>query len=277
MRNAFYILICLGLSMAKAEAQRLTRSYTETSLSDVLVDLNKSQTDKRISFIYNELEDFRIKEVESLEGLEDDAITRKMEKIKRRQEKRDKKKTDSSPALPKEGTAATGNNNLQLSKPFASGRAEGEPTYVRIKGQTSVGILEHIDGKQATVVFGQMRTTVAVDRLVPAQAPKKEDTPAAATFVGRETQRQMREKSLNFRQDIDVRGMRGEEALNAITHYIDDAIQVGVARVRILHGTGTGALRQIIRQYLRTIPAVRDARDEHVQFGGAGITVVDFN
>ena len=86
----------------------------------------------------------------------------------------------------------------------------------------------------------------------------------------------MRETSLNFRQEIDVRGMRGDEALNAIQLYIDDAIQVGADRVRILHGTGTGALRQIIRQYLRTVPAVRNARDEHVQFGGAGITVVEF-
>ena len=72
-----------------------------------------------------------------------------------------------------------------------------------------------------------------------------------------------------------MRGMRGEEALNAIMHYMDDAIQVGVARVRILHGTGTGALRQLIRQYLQTVPSVIDARDEHVQFGGAGITVVE--
>ena len=138
-----------------------------------------------------------------------------------------------------------------------------------------MGQLISISGKTATVLFGQMRTTVKVDRLVPAQAPKKEDTASGFTFLGRETQREMREKSLNFKQDIDVRGMRAEEALNAVTHYIDDAIQVGVARVRILHGTGTGALRQIIRQYLRTVPSVLDARDEHVQFGGAGITIVD--
>ncbi len=71
--------------------------------------------------------------------------------------------------------------------------------------------------------------------------------------------------------------MRGDEALNAITHFIDDATQVGVSRVRILHGTGTGILRQLIRQYLKTVPSVIDARDEHVQFGGAGITVVDLS
>lgn len=82
-------------------------------------------------------------------------------------------------------------------------------------------------------------------------------------------------RKLNFKQDIDVRGMRGDEAINAITYFIDDAILVGVSRVRILHGTGTGILRQLIRQYLGTIPNVSHYRDEHVQFGGAGITVVD--
>ena len=82
-------------------------------------------------------------------------------------------------------------------------------------------------------------------------------------------------RKLNFKQDIDVRGMRGDEAINAITYFIDDAILVGVSRVRILHGTGTGILRQLIRQYLATIPNVTHYRDEHVQFGGAGITVVD--
>ena len=83
------------------------------------------------------------------------------------------------------------------------------------------------------------------------------------------------EKKLNFKQDIDVRGMRGDEAIQAVTYFIDDAILVGVSRVRILHGTGTGILRTLIRQYLATVPGVAHFQDEHVQFGGAGITVVD--
>ena len=82
-------------------------------------------------------------------------------------------------------------------------------------------------------------------------------------------------RKLNFHQDIDVRGMRGDEALNAVQHFIDDAIVVGMPMVRILHGTGTGVLRQLIRQLLSTIPNVTSYRDEHVQFGGAGITVVN--
>ena len=82
----------------------------------------------------------------------------------------------------------------------------------------------------------------------------------------------MYEKKLNFKQDIDVRGMRGDEALQAVTYFVDDAILVGMSRIRILHGTGTGILRSLIRQYLDTVPGVRHFADEHVQFGGAGIT-----
>ena len=85
----------------------------------------------------------------------------------------------------------------------------------------------------------------------------------------------MHEKKLHFKQDIDVRGMRGDEAIQAVTYFIDDALLVGVLRVRILHGTGTGILRTLIRQYLQTVPGIRHFQDEHVQFGGAGITVVE--
>ena len=87
----------------------------------------------------------------------------------------------------------------------------------------------------------------------------------------------MREKHLHFHQEIDVRGMRGDEALQAVTHFIDDATLVGASQVRILHGTGNGILRQLIRQYLQTVPNVSSAHDEHVQFGGAGITVVELS
>ena len=93
--------------------------------------------------------------------------------------------------------------------------------------------------------------------------------------MGRQTRETIDDHKLNFKQDIDVRGMRGDEALNAVTYFIDDAILLGMSRVRILHGTGTGILRQLIRQYLATVPNVSHFADEHVQFGGSGITVVD--
>ena len=98
-----------------------------------------------------------------------------------------------------------------------------------------------------------------------------------STFVSSDTTDHMHEKKLNFKQEIDVRGMRGDEALQAVTYFIDDAIQVGASRVRILHGTGTGILRQLIRDYLHSVPGVRHYHDEHVQLGGAGITVVELD
>ena len=86
----------------------------------------------------------------------------------------------------------------------------------------------------------------------------------------------MRERQLQFKQEIDVRGMRVDEALQAVTYFIDDAIQFNSSRVRILHGTGTGALRQYIRSYLDGVAGVKSFHDEDVRLGGAGITVVEF-
>lgn len=137
-----------------------------------------------------------------------------------------------------------------------------------------MGWIESTDGKMATVIFGDMRTKMRADRLERAEMPKKEE-PKTYASVGRQTRETIDNRKLNFKQDIDVRGMRGDEAINAVTYFIDDAILVGMSRVRILHGTGSGILRQLIRQYLSTVPNVVSYRDEHVQFGGAGITVVD--
>ena len=155
---------------------------------------------------------------------------------------------------------------------------------VRIKGLTSVGEIESISGSQAVVIFGGMRTKMRADRLEHAEKPKPQLSKAeernsniAGSYgmVSKDTRDVIDNRKINFRQDLDVRGMRGDEAINAVTYFIDDAILVGMPRVRILHGTGTGVLRQLIRQYLATIPNVVHYRDEHVQFGGAGITVVD--
>ncbi|MBO4550317.1 MAG: Smr/MutS family protein, partial [Bacteroidaceae bacterium] len=145
---------------------------------------------------------------------------------------------------------------------------------VRIKGQTSVGTITAIEGKQATVTFGVMRTLVDIKRLEPSGEPPKQEA-TTTVMVSRQTQDSIRQKHLDFKPEIDVRGMRVDEALQAVTYFIDDALLVNASRVRILHGTGTGALRQVIRQYLNTVPGLVSFHDEHVQFGGAGITVVE--
>ncbi len=146
---------------------------------------------------------------------------------------------------------------------------------VRIKGQDAVGEVMKVKGKDAVVAFGSIKTTVRTDRLERTDARLRQAGMSKSTFISTQTQDSMHEKRLHFRQDIDVRGMRGDEALQAVTSFIDDAILVGISRVRILHGTGTGILRTLIRQYLQSAPGIRHFQDEHVQLGGAGITVVD--
>ena len=98
-----------------------------------------------------------------------------------------------------------------------------------------------------------------------------------ASFVSSSTSDNMRSRQLEFKQEIDVRGMRADEALQAVSYFIDDAVQFNIKQIRILHGTGYGILRQRIREYLNTVPDVKSYRDEHVQFGGAGITVVELS
>ena len=148
---------------------------------------------------------------------------------------------------------------------------------VRIKGLQSVGTVESIEGKTAAVIFGGMRTKMRLERLELADdsKPTEKHASLSAYNISRETRETIDTHRQNFHQDLDVRGMRGDEALNAVTYFIDDAILVGMSRVRILHGKGNGILRQLIRQYLSTVPNVTHFADEHVQFGGAGITVVD--
>ena len=145
---------------------------------------------------------------------------------------------------------------------------------VKLDGKGSVGEILEISGNNATVAFGVMKTSVKTDRLKLTDA-KPNNPNNSVTFVGSATSDSSRERQLNFSTEIDVRGMRVDEAIQAVTYFIDDAVQFSSGRVRILHGTGTGALREAIRQYLDTVSDVKSYRDEHVQFGGAGITVVE--
>ena len=249
------------LKKAKEEAERLLQE-SNAKIENTIRTIKEAQAEKeRTRTARQELTDFK-QQVENLEKAAlEEKIARKMEKLREKQERKKDKKakqanTPETPVAPKV-------------RPIEAG------DYVRIKGQTSVGQVMEISGKNAVVMFGLMKTNVKAERLERTDAPKAAPLSSKATFVSSETQDRMYEKKLNFKQDIDVRGMRGDEAIQAVTYFIDDAILVGVSRVRILHGTGTGILRTLIRQYLATVPGVAHFQDEHVQFGGAGITVVD--
>lgn len=147
---------------------------------------------------------------------------------------------------------------------------------VRLKGQTAAGVIIEIQDKNAIVAFGQMKSTIQLAKLEVISNTKLKKENRKFENIGSSTSDEVRQRKLNFKSEIDVRGMRADEALQAVTYFIDDAVMVDTASVRILHGTGTGALRQMIRQYLNTVHSVKSFKDEHVQFGGAGITVVEF-
>lgn len=145
---------------------------------------------------------------------------------------------------------------------------------VKMDSSGTVGTVLEIDGKKAIVAFGNLRTNVALNRLTVTDAKTAESKKATVTVATSDADRS---RQLNFKQEVDLRGMRADEAVQAVTYFIDDAIRYNISRVRILHGTGTGALRQSIRAYLSTVPGVLSAHDEDVRFGGAGITVVELD
>jgi DNA mismatch repair protein MutS2 len=147
---------------------------------------------------------------------------------------------------------------------------------VRLKGENVVGTILELHDRQAVVVFGALKSTVKLSQIERCgkSQPKNEARKYGHPSSG--SSDEVRRRKMNFRTEIDVRGMRGDEALQAVTYFIDDAVMVGIGSVRILHGTGTGALRQLIRQYLAAVADVKHYHDEHVQFGGTGITVVEF-
>ena len=261
---------------AKAEADKIIAA-ANAQIENTIREIKEAQADKeRTRSARQQLQTFR-EEVGQMSQEELDAYVEKKrkqieERRKRHQERQAKKNEENKKIREIE------NKQSLISKPQdPNPLAVGD--IVRIKGQTSVGTITAIEGKQATVTFGVMRTLVDLKRLEASPNPSKggENGETKQTvIVSRQTQDSIRQKHLDFRQEIDVRGMRADEALQAVTYFIDDALLVNASRVRILHGTGTGALRQVIRQYLHTIPGVVSFHDEHVQFGGAGITVVEF-
>lgn len=250
------------IRQAKEEAERLLQE-SNARIENTIRTIKEAQAEKeKTRLVRQELADFR----ESIDNLtskeQEDKIARKMEKLKEKQNRKKEKKQNGTKEQP-----------AVQQTPKATPITEGCP--VRIKGQSLVGEVLEINGKNAVVAFGSIKTTVKTERLERSNAVPQKQESAKSSFVSNQTQDSMYEKKLNFKQDIDVRGMRGDEALQAVTYFVDDAILVGMSRVRILHGTGTGILRTLIRQYLQTIPGVRHFADEHIQLGGAGITVVD--
>ena len=228
------------IRQAKEEAERLLQE-SNARIENTIRAIKEAQAEKeKTRLVRQELNDFRASVNELASKEQEDKIARKMEKLKEKQNRKKEKKQVSESQTP------------SPHPPKITPITIGE--HVKIKGQSAIGEVLEINGKNTAVVgFGSIKTTVKLDRLERTNAAPQKQEPAKSTFVSSQTHDQMYEKKLGFKQDIDVRGMRGDEALQAVTYFIDDAILVGMGRVRILHGTGTGILRTLIREYV-TLP-----------------------
>ena len=237
---------------AKEEALHIL-SESNAKIENTIREIRNAQAEKEQTRLARKaLSEYK----ESVASVEEEQtkISREIEKIQKRKAKKQHNK--SVRPVPEEEEIRVGDS-------------------VRLKGQTSAGTVLEVDDKQATVAFGMIKSTVKLERLEKVSRNQIKKEMQKSSYISAQTLDRMSEKKLNFKQEIDVRGMRGDEALQSVTYFIDDAIQVGVSPVRILHGTGSGILRQLIREYLKSVPGVRNFHDEHVQFGGAGITVVE--
>lgn len=247
----------LILKEAKTEAKEIISS-SNASIENAIHEIKKAQAEKeRTKEIRKQIEELKTRlandNTDSESSAKLDELSAKIRKKKHKHEKQVSVQPQAE------------------EKPLAVGDS------VTIDGSNSVGEIIEINGKNAIVTFGIFKSTVQLSKLKRTLRKATATTAQKDSFISSSTTDDMRKRQLNFKQEIDVRGMRADEAIQAVSYFIDDATQFNIKQVRILHGTGYGILRQRIREYLSTVPSVKSFKDEHVQFGGAGITVVTLN
>lgn len=240
------------LKKAKGEAEQLL-DRANAKIENTIREIRESQAEKEKTKALRE-EIRKFKEEAGAEKEYDDKVAKKLARLNDKKKKKHRVET-----------AAGG----QEAKPVMPGDT------VRLKGENTVGEVLSCDGKNAVVAFGMIKTKVNKERLEHASRSllKKQDT--RSVFISSSTMDAVRNKQLNFSREIDIRGMRGDEAIEEVAAFIDTAILSGCNTLRILHGTGNGILQQLVRQYLKKIPSIKSFRDEDIQLGGAGITVIE--
>ncbi len=249
---------------AKEEAKRLLDEANKR-IERTIFEIKEAQAEKeKTKTARLQVEEMKQTLKDETQAAIDQKIEQKIEQLKARQERRANRQ-------PKAAAVVSKPSSEQENRPLAVG------DKVRMKGQDGVGEILSVSTKKINVAFGSIITSVAPDRLerISSNEYKKtiRNTPRTVTSNVSAT---LSERKLNFKPTIDVRGQRVEEAINNINHFIDEAMMVGCGEVKILHGKGTGALKEELRKILRTIGGIRSIADEQVEFGGAGITVVVF-
>jgi DNA mismatch repair protein MutS2 len=251
------------LLKARQEADQIL-SEANKRIENTIREIRETQADKeKTKQIRAKLVEFKQEVVESPATETDDLINQKIQKLKEKESRRNQKRSDKKAEPPNE-------------KEKAPESDEWKPgDRVVMAGNQNVGEILELNEKNAVVAFGHIRTSVSRDKLqrITNNEAKKIQRTYNQTMPN--INKGLSEKRLNFKTEVDVRGQRTEEALQKIQAFIDDAIMLDFSELRILHGKGNGILKEMIRNYLKSEPAVKSFRDEHVQFGGAGITVVE--
>lgn len=257
---------------AREKADQLIQD-SNAMIENTIRTIKEAQADKELTRLARqELTEFKdTLEIKQEDSAKEQQILKKMEQIRQSQERRKRRKAEKNSAVTRQVPSSLQEPSPQVTE----GQIFKVGDTVRLAGQTSVGEVVAVKGSDITVAFGQISSTLKSSRLEHCQRDIRNEQPKVATYISKQTHDDIYNRKLAFKPDIDVRGMRGDEAIQTVMHFIDDATLIGMSRVRILHGTGNGILRNLIRQYLHTVPAVQDYHDEHIQFGGHGITVVD--
>lgn len=266
------------IAEAKKEAEEIVRGanrQVETTIRTIKeAQAEKAQTQearKELQGFVAALEQRKTKQQQA----RDEYLEGKLEQLHQRQEKeRTRKARRSSP----EDKAELDRQEAEARRIEAFRKAPlkvGEK--VRVKDNGMVGEVSKVSAKAVTLIIGNISSKMPLDRVERISSNEfKAASKALAKPVARlSVDESITARKLNFKTELDVRGERLSDALDIVTHYIDDAMMLGMGSVRIIHGKGTGVLREEIQKYLRTIPGVA-CRDEQIQFGGTGVTIVEF-
>lgn len=256
------------ITEAKEEAKRML-SETNKKIESTIKEIRESQAEKeRTKELRKELDEFSKELVSAKQNSEDEKIARKMEQLQRRKERREERNTERE----KKG------NDLSLVKVQPKSAIEEEPLKtgdkVKIKGGDLIGEVIRVDSKEISIAVGSIISKMAKDKVE--RISNNEYQTASKSQVRKNTYQDLgvSERRLNFKPNIDIRGQRLDEAIDSVTHFIDDALMLGFPEVKILHGKGNGILREEIRKYLKAVGGISTMKDEYLEMGGSGITVV---
>ena len=262
------------LDQAHEEAERIIKGANR-KVESTIRTIKESQAEKeQTQQARSELQGFLGALAEGRRN-RDAYIDQKLQTVKQRKEREQQRKRKRSDGQTlqqlEEAEARERQQQAFRSAPLKVGEK------VRIKEGGMVGEVAKVSTKAVSVIVGNITTKLPLDRVeritaneYKAAAKRPEDRPRQVYDAA------LSERKARFKPELDVRGERVTDAIEQVMRYLDDAIMLGVPSVRILHGKGTGALREEIQKYVRTVPGVTSAADEHVQFGGSGVTVVKF-